>query len=87
MPKTGNNLTLSRCDVRAAGAVQRAADLGRSHGGVMRKNEHLIISAIIALSAGGSIAASGAISATVSPAPTVQVVTGASCASPPVYLV
>ena len=61
MPKTGNNLTLSRCDVRAAGAVQRAADLGRSHGGVMRKNEHLIISAIIALSAGGSIAASGAI--------------------------
>jgi len=52
----------------------------------MRKNEHLIISAIIALSAGGSIAAGGAISATVTPAPSVQVVTGSSCTSPQVYL-
>jgi hypothetical protein len=53
----------------------------------MRKNEHLIISAIIALSASGSIAASDAISATVMPAPTVQVVTGSSCTSPQIYLV
>jgi hypothetical protein len=53
----------------------------------MRKNKHLVISAIIALSAGGSIAASGAISATVTPAPSVQVVTGSSCASPQIYLV
>ena len=52
----------------------------------MRKNEHLIISAVIALSAGGSIAAGGAISATVTPAPSVQVVTGSSCTSPQVYL-
>lgn len=53
----------------------------------MSKNQHLLISAILALSAGGSIAASDAISATVMPAPIVQVVTGSSCTSPQVYLV
>jgi hypothetical protein len=55
----------------------------------MRKNQHLLISAIIALSAGGSIAASDAISATVTPAQGVQVVvvTGSACTASPVYLV
>ena len=67
-------LILFRCAARAAGAMQQAADLGRSHEGVMCKKLHLIILAILALSVGGSNAASDAISTTVTPAPSVQVV-------------
>jgi hypothetical protein len=52
---------LFRCAVRAAGAMQRAADLGKIHGGVMRIGRNIIISAILALSAGGSILASVAV--------------------------
>ena len=47
--------------MRAAGAMQRAADLGKSHGGVMRRGRNIIISAILALSTGGSILASVAV--------------------------
>ena len=60
LPKIGNKPRLFRCAVRAAGAMQRAADLGRSHGGAMRTGRKVIISAIVALSAAGSIAASAA---------------------------
>ena len=67
LPKIGNKPRLFRCAVRAAGAMQRAADLGRNHGGVMRKGRNIIISAILALGASGSILASVAV-----PAATVQ---------------
>ena len=87
LPQIGNKPTLFRCAVRAAGAMQRAADLGRSHGGVMRKNRKVLISTILALTVSGSIAAGDAVSATVTHAPTVVVVAVSSCASPPIYLV
>ena len=67
LPKIGNKPRLFRCAVRATGAMQRAADLGRNHGGVMRKGRNIIISAILALGASGSILASVAV-----PAATVQ---------------
>jgi hypothetical protein len=54
---------LFRCAVRAAGAMQRAADLGRNHGGVMRIGRNIVISVILALSGGGSILASVAVPA------------------------
>jgi len=67
LPKIGNKPRLFRCAVRATGAMQRAADLGRNHGGVMRRGRNIIISAILALGASGSIVASVAV-----PAATVQ---------------
>ena len=82
LPATGNNPTLFRCAVRAAGAVQRAADLGRSHGGVMRKGRNIIISAILALGASGSILASAAVPAVVAQASSVQVLATGYHASP-----
>ena len=63
LPKIGNKPRLFRCAVRATGAMQRAADLGRNHGGVMRKGRNIIISAILALGASGSILASVAVPA------------------------
>ena len=53
----------------------------------MRKNRNIVISTILALSVGGSIAASDAVSATVTQAPSVVVVMGSSCSSPQIYLV
>jgi hypothetical protein len=67
LPQIGNKPTLFRCAVRVVGAMQRAADLGRSHGGIMRIGRNIIISAILALSGAGSILASVAV-----PAATVQ---------------
>jgi hypothetical protein len=46
-----------RCAVRADVAMQRAADLGRCPGGVMRVKRAIIIPAILALSVAGSILA------------------------------
>jgi len=63
LPQIGNKPTLFRCAVRAVGAMQRAADLRRSNGGVMRVGRNIIISAILALGTGGSILASVAIPA------------------------
>ena len=60
LPKIGNKSKLFRCAVRAAGAMQRAADLGRIHGGVMRIGRKVVISVILALSTAGSIAAGAA---------------------------
>ena len=60
--------------MRAAGAMQRAADLGRSHGGDMRTGRNIIIQAIVALSAAGSIAASVAVPVATVTAPSVVAV-------------
>ena len=65
LPKIGNKSKLFRCAVRAAGAMQRAADLGRNHGGVMRTGRKVVISVILALSTAGSIAAGAAVPAAV----------------------
>jgi hypothetical protein len=69
LPQIGNKPTLFRCAVRDAGAMQRAADLGRSNGGVMRIGRTIIIQAIVALGVAGSIAASIAVPATTAAAP------------------
>ena len=71
--------------MRAAGAMQRAADLGRSHGGVMRIGRKIVISAILALSAAGSILASSAATATVAQAPAAHAHVTAAHASPHLY--
>jgi len=46
-----------RCAVRAEVAMQRAADLGKCPGGVMRVKRAIIVPAILALSVAGSILA------------------------------
>ena len=73
MPTTGNRPKLFRCAVRAAGAMQRAADLSRSHGGVMRIGRTIIVQAIVALGAAGTIAASVAVPAATVAAPSAHV--------------
>jgi hypothetical protein len=73
LPQIGNKPTLFRCAVRDAGAMQRAADLGRSNGGVMRIGRTIIIQAILVLGAAGSIAASVAVPATTVAAPSSHV--------------
>ena len=64
---------LFRRAVRAAGAMQRAADLGRSHGGIMRIGRTVIIQAIVTLGVAGSIAASVAVPAATAAAPSTHV--------------
>ena len=78
----GKRTALFRCAVRAAGAMQRPADLGRSHGGVMRIGRTVIIQAIVALGAAGSIATSVAVPATTVAAPSTHVHTVAFKAVP-----
>jgi hypothetical protein len=73
LPQIGNKTTLFRCAVRDAGAMQRAADLGRSNGGVMRIGRTVIIQAILTLGVAGSIAASVAVPATTVAAPSSHV--------------
>ena len=51
----------------------------------MRIGRNVIISAILALSAAGLIAASAAVSTTVAQAPSVHVVAGSAPASPQTY--
>ena len=68
--------------MRAAGAMQRAADLGRIHGGVMRIGRTIIIQAIVALGAAGSIAASVAVPAATVAAPSSHVHTVAVAKAP-----
>jgi hypothetical protein len=58
--------------------VQQAADLCRCHGGIVRIKRTIIIPAILALSAAGSIAASSA--AIAAAAPTAQVLAVSSSA-------
>jgi len=82
LPTTGNRPRLFRCAVRAAGAMQRAADLGRSHGGIMRIGRTIIIQAIVALGAAGSIAASVAVPAATVAAPSSHVHAVAVAAAP-----
>ena len=62
--------------------MQQAADLCRHRGGIMRIGRKIIIPAILALSAAGSIAAGSAIPAVAAQAPSVQVVAGAPSAHP-----
>jgi hypothetical protein len=67
-PKSGKNSIRLRCAVRADVAMQRAADLRRCPGGVMRVKRVIIVPAILALSVAGSIlAGSSAIGATHAP--------------------
>ena len=73
LPQIGNKPTLFRCAVRDVGAMQRAADLGRSNGGVMRIGRTIIIQAILTLGVAGSIAASAAVPATTVAAPSSHV--------------
>ena len=65
--------------------MQQAADLGKSHGGVMRIGRKIIIPAILALGAAGSILASSAASATVAQAPAAHVLATTSHAIPNLY--
>jgi len=71
--------------VRADVDMQRAADLGRRHGGIMPIRRVIIIPAILALSAAGSILTGSAVSATAAQAPSVHVVAAAHAASPHTY--
>jgi hypothetical protein len=57
-----------RCAVRAGVAMQRAADLGKCPGGVMRVKRVIIIPAILALSVAGSILAGSPATGAVHPA-------------------
>jgi hypothetical protein len=82
LPTIGNRPTKFRCAVRVTGAMQRAADLGRSNGGVMRIGRTIIIQAILALGAAGSIAASVAVPAATVAAPSAHVHTVAVSAVP-----
>jgi len=65
--------------------MQRAADLGRRHGGIMPIRRTVIIPAILALSAAGSILAGSAVPATATQAPSAHVLSVASSASPYMY--
>jgi hypothetical protein len=58
----GNRLRLFRCAVRAAGAARRPADLGRSHGGVIRTGRNIIIFIVVVCGVGGSADASVTVS-------------------------
>ena len=68
-----------------AGDMQRAADLCRRLGGIMRIGRAIIIPAILALSAAGSILTGSVVSATAAQAPSVHVVTAAPAASAHTY--
>jgi len=70
-------LTLLRCAVLAAGAMQQAADPGRHHGGVMRIARAIIIPAILALSTAGSILVASGVPAVAAPAHSTHVVAAA----------
>ena len=63
--------------MRVAGDMQRAADLCRRHGGIMRIRRAIIIPAILALSAAGSILAGSAVSVATAQAPSVHVLAAA----------
>jgi hypothetical protein len=73
----GNYSTRPRCAVRDDGAMQQAADLCRCRGGIMRIRRTIIIPAILALSAAGSILAGSAVPAAVAQAPSTHVVAAA----------
>jgi hypothetical protein len=66
------------CAVRDDGAMQQPADLCRCRGGIMRIRRTIIIPAILALSAAGSILAGSAVpAATAAHAPSTHVVAAA----------
>lgn len=71
--------------MRADEAMQRAADLCRHHGGVMPIRRAIIIPAILALSAAGSILAGSAVPVVAAQAPAVHVLAAASSAHPDVF--
>ena len=62
--------------------MQQAADLCRHRGGIMRIGRKIIIPAILALSAAGSIAVGSAVPAITAQASSVQVVAAAPSAHP-----
>lgn len=65
--------------------MQQAADLCRHRGGIMRIGRKIIIPAILALSAAGSIAVGSAIPVVAAQTSSIQVVAGAPSAHPNVY--
>jgi hypothetical protein len=60
--------------VRVEEAMQQAADLCKPHGGIMRIRRTIIIPAILALSAAGSILAGSAVPVATAQAPPAHVV-------------
>ena len=62
-----------RYAVWAGRVVQRAADLGNRHGGIMRIRRDLIIPAILALGVAGSLLTGSAVPVAAAHAPGVQV--------------
>ena len=71
--------------VRVEEAMQQAADLCKPHGGIMRIRRTIIIPAILALSAVGSIVAGSTTSVAAAQAPSVHVLAAAPSAHPGVY--
>lgn len=65
--------------------MQQAADLGRYHGGIVRIKRAIIIPAILALGAFGSILAGSAAPVAAASAPSVHVLAAAPHAVPHVY--
>ena len=65
--------------------MQQAADLCKRHGGIMRIGKTIIIPAILALSAVGSIVAGSAATVATAQGSSVHVVAAASSAHPGVY--
>ncbi len=63
--------------------MQQAADLCRCHGGIVRIKQSIVIPAILALSAVGSIAAGAAVTAVA--APTAQVLAAPASAHPNMF--
>lgn len=68
-PKSGNKSKQLRSTVHAIMAMQRAADLRRCPGGVMRVKRAIIVPAILALSVAGSILGGSAVAGTAVAAP------------------
>ena len=73
--------TLVRCAEPDNEVMLQATDLCRRHGGIMRIGRSIVIRAILALSAAGSILAGSSVPAMVAQAPAAHVV----AASPHVY--
>src|ERR1019366_9423818 len=89
VPKTHKNIRFwaispqdGRYAVRAGRSVQRAAGLGKRHGGVMRIRRELFIPAILALGGAGSLLTGSAMPIAAACAPSVHVQAAAASANP-----
>jgi hypothetical protein len=80
--KGGNNSTRLRCAVQTDEARLHASELCKRLGGVMRISRDIIIPAILALGAAGSIVAASAVPAVAAQAPAAHVQASAVSAHP-----